>query len=53
MKTYYCKHCGQPLDKTTMVIKQYYNHRMVLVEYFCTTAHFHEWYINRLRSFGL
>lgn len=48
-----CAHCGDLLHQTEAVIKQYYQGRMTLIEHFCSDSCHHQWYINRLRSFGL
>ena len=48
-----CANCNKEVHQHDVVIKQYYNGQMTLIEHFCSDKCHHSWYINRLRGFGL
>lgn len=48
-----CAHCDAPVHRDDVVIKQYVNGYMTLIEHFCSDKCHHAWYINRLRSWGM
>lgn len=48
-----CAECGEIVHRDDVVIKQYYQGQMTLVEHFCSDSCHHTWYINRLRSWGM
>ena len=52
-RTFLCAHCGELVYEDDVLIKQFYTHRMVQVEYFCSDICHHQFYIKRLNQEGL
>ena len=50
---YRCAECNELIHREEVIIKQFYNHRMVIVEYFCSDKCHHQFYIKRLNQLGM
>ena len=48
-----CAYCREVVPQCDVLVKQYYNGQMVDVEHFCSHDCHFEWYIRRLRQWGI
>lgn len=48
-----CGNCDQPVHNDDVVIRQYHTGHMIDVEHWCSLGCYHEWFVNRLRQWGL
>lgn len=48
-----CAHCGDLVHGVDVVVKTYHTNHSTEQEHFCSDACHHEWYIQRLRQWGM
>ena len=53
MRTHKCAQCKTEVDEKEVIIRQFYNGRIVKVEYFCSNLCHHQFYLARLNKEGL
>lgn len=48
-----CAECGELVHRDDVIVKQYHTGTMTDVDHFCSDDCHHEWYVKRLRTWGM